>query len=149
VTTRIDERAQAMAPRSARRSFSKSSSGPSEMPRASTGPSGPKAEAHGSPVSNSPVQTAQSSVNAACNWATTGPVMRKWRSWTGWSGSCARQFPSLILMPPVKLTAPSATRILRWVRRFEYWKCQGISVGRNVATGIPAFRSARGIGGQP
>ena len=121
------------APSNVQRSFSKSSSGPSGTPRASTCPAISGLGNHASPRRDSPVVNSQSSAKTSCIWVTTGPRTRKWMSCTGLLGWRRRQCPTRIFMPPVKPMRPSVTRIFRCVRMFIAIKCQSANEGRNRA----------------
>ena len=83
----------ASAPSSVQRSFSKSSSGPSGTPRASTCPAGSGLGNQRLAAQGSPVVKSQSSAKTSCNWVTTGPRTRKWMSCTGLLGWRCRQWP--------------------------------------------------------
>ena len=69
-------------------------------------------------ASFSPVAKAQSMATAPINCPTTGPRMRKWRSWVGSHVFSASTQLSRMLSPPQKPMAPSTTSSLRWLRRF-------------------------------
>ena len=110
---RIRWRAAATAPSNTQRMVSKSSSGPSGMPRHSTGPAAAAAGKNGGPKRSSPVVKSQSSANADCRCPTTGPSTRTCKSMLGGARSSRGAKVSRMFMPPVNPIRPSTTSIFR------------------------------------